>query len=102
MVLQMMEVGPLMITMYDKTVYTYPSGAKAVGWILALSSVLCVPIVAIKTIATKPGTLRQVVPGHIVFSPLFDDNLAHSTAKLLLCKSGKTTWPTNITHAPSM
>ena len=60
MVMQMMEVGPLEITKYDLTTYTYPVGAKAVGWILAFSSITCVPIVAIKTIITKKGSFRQV------------------------------------------
>ena len=49
MVLQMMDVGPLTMELYDKTVYVYPTGAKAVGWILALSSILMIPIVAIIT-----------------------------------------------------
>ena len=60
MVLQMMDVGPLTIDMYDKTKYTYPTGAKAVGWILALSSILMIPIVALITICRKQGTLKEV------------------------------------------
>ena len=60
MVLQMMDVGPLKMTLYDKTEYIYPTGAKAVGWILALSSILMIPIVAVITLCQKQGTLRQV------------------------------------------
>ncbi len=46
----MMDVGPLNIALYDKSVYTFPKTAKIVGWILAVSSVLMVPIIGIKTI----------------------------------------------------
>ena len=60
MVLQMMDVGPLTMELYDKTVYVYPTGAKAVGWILALSSILMIPIVAIITLCRKQGTIREV------------------------------------------
>ena len=60
MILQMMDVGPLVIYMYDKTVYTYPAGAKAVGWILALSSILMIPLVAFVTICRKQGTIKEV------------------------------------------
>ena len=56
----MMDVGPLNITLYDKSVYTFPIIAKIVGWILAVSSVLMVPIIGIKTILSYSGTLRQV------------------------------------------
>ncbi len=56
----MMDVGPMVIVLYDKTVYTYPVAAKAVGWVLALSSVLMVPIIAIKTIWSQKGTFQQV------------------------------------------
>ena len=38
----MTEFGPLAMQLYDKTIYTYPDGAKAVGWCLALSSVMMV------------------------------------------------------------
>ena len=60
MVLQMMDVGPFTMTLYDKTEYVYPTGAKAVGWILALSSILMIPIVAIITLCQKQGSMREV------------------------------------------
>ena len=56
----MMDVGPLEIVLYDKSVYIFPYTAKIVGWILAVSSVLMVPIIAIKTISSYPGDLGQV------------------------------------------
>lgn len=56
----MTEVGPLIMQLYDKTEYVYPDSAKAVGWCLALSSVLMVPIIAIKTIFQLPGGITQV------------------------------------------
>ena len=60
MILQMLDVGPLTLDMYDKTEYIYPTGAKAVGWILALSSILMIPIIALITICRKQGTLNEV------------------------------------------
>jgi hypothetical protein len=59
-ILQMTEFGPLAMQLYDKTIYTYPAGAKAVGWCMALSSVMMVPIIAIKTILGYKGSLSQV------------------------------------------
>ncbi len=55
----MTDVGPLSITLYDKSTYTYPDFAKVIGWVLALSSVLCVPYIAIKTILSLKGTFKQ-------------------------------------------
>ena len=56
----MIDVGPLEIVLYDKSEYTYPTFAKVIGWILALSSVLMVPCIAIKTIMSFKGKIRQV------------------------------------------
>ena len=56
----MMNTGPFIMAMYDKSDYVYPLWARAVGWILGLSSVLCVPIFAIKAVCSKKGTLKQV------------------------------------------
>ena len=60
MVLQMLDVGPLVMVLYDKTEYLYPDGAKAVGWILALSSIMMIPLVALATILSKSGKLKEV------------------------------------------
>ena len=60
MVLQMMDVGPLVMDMYDKRKYEFPVGAKAVGWILALSSIMMIPLVAFGTIFSKQGSITQV------------------------------------------
>ncbi len=60
MILQMTEVGPLVMQLYDRTEYVYPLGAKAAGWCLALSSVMMVPIIAIKTLCQLPGGFSQV------------------------------------------
>jgi len=64
----MTEVGPLVMQLYDKSIYTYPIGAKAVGWCLALSSVMMVPLIAIKTILAAPGSFSQV---SLAFGSLF-------------------------------
>ena len=57
----MLNTGPLVMTMFDKSQYVYPTWARAVGWILGLSSVLCVPIFAIKTLASYNGTFKRVI-----------------------------------------
>ena len=57
----MTDSGPFTITLYNKDEYTYPTFAKVIGWILAISSVACVPIVAIKTLLSYKGTLGQVL-----------------------------------------
>ena len=61
MVLQMLDVGPLVMVLYDKTEYLYPDGAKAVGWILALSSIMMIPLVALATILSKSGKFKEVI-----------------------------------------
>ena len=61
MVLQMLDVGPLVMVLYDKTEYLYPAGAKAVGWILALSSIMMIPLVALATILSKSGKFKEVI-----------------------------------------
>lgn len=58
-IMAMSDTGPLTITLYNGTIYTYPNFAKVVGWTLALSSVLMVPIVAIKMIMSYKGTFSQ-------------------------------------------
>ena len=60
-VMAMSDVGPLKIILYDKSEYTYPTFAKVLGWILALSSVLMVPFIAIKTIMSYKGPFSQVI-----------------------------------------
>jgi len=43
---------------YDQ--YTYPWQANMIGWLIALSSILCIPGFAIVQIIMTPGTLREV------------------------------------------
>lgn len=40
--------------------YVYPGWAEWIGWSLALSSILMIPLVAIFKLITTPGTLKQV------------------------------------------
>lgn len=39
--------------------YEYPNWAEWVGWALALSSILMIPIVAILQLINTPGTLKE-------------------------------------------
>lgn len=45
---------------YSKN-YEYPGWAILIGWCMALSSMLCVPIYFFYQLAVTPGTLRQVL-----------------------------------------
>jgi Sodium:neurotransmitter symporter family len=40
--------------------YSYPTWAEWLGWGLATSSILMIPLVAIITLIRTPGTLREV------------------------------------------
>ena len=40
--------------------YRYPQWGEAIGWMMALSSILVIPGYAIYIFAVTPGTLRQV------------------------------------------
>ncbi|NP_001161527.1 dopamine transporter-like protein [Saccoglossus kowalevskii] len=39
--------------------YVYPPWANAVGWMLAISSMSCIPIFAVYILITTPGTLKE-------------------------------------------
>lgn len=41
--------------------YKYPSWAEGVGWSLAMSSILMIPLTAIVTLWKTKGTLREVL-----------------------------------------
>jgi Sodium:neurotransmitter symporter family. len=40
--------------------YIYPSWAEWIGWTLALSSILMIPLVAFINILQTPGTFKEV------------------------------------------
>ncbi|KAK7891628.1 hypothetical protein WMY93_023591 [Mugilogobius chulae] len=40
-------------------VYVYPWWGYAIGWVLALSSMLCIPLCVIFKVSTTPGTMKQ-------------------------------------------
>ena len=44
---------------YDER-YTYPWWANMIGWAMAMSSMLCMPVLAIYQLLTTSGTFRQV------------------------------------------
>ena len=41
--------------------YVYPWWANLLGWAMACSSILCMPIMAVIQILRTPGTLREVI-----------------------------------------
>ena len=52
----MIKFEPLV---YNKT-YHYPAWGTGIGWVLALSSMLIIPIYAIYRFAITPGTILEV------------------------------------------
>ncbi len=60
MMLQIVDNAPFLMKMYNNEVYKYPAEARAIGWILALSSVLMIPTLAVKTLFSKTGGVKQV------------------------------------------
>ena len=44
---------------YNKT-YHYPRWAQALGWLMALSSIMCIPLVAIIKFLLAEGTFYEV------------------------------------------
>lgn len=42
---------------YDK--YDYPGWGQAIGWIMALSSIVCIPVVMLYKIVTTPGSFEE-------------------------------------------
>jgi len=48
---------------YDK--YVYPWWANLLGWMMALSSILCMPVLAVAGILLTSGSLREVSSPYI-------------------------------------
>lgn len=64
--------------------YIYPEWSIVVGWILTLSSILCIPIYIIYKILITPGTIKQVcLPINV---RIFRDRLHFVVVVLLLLK----------------
>ena len=60
MVLQMVDSTPFSIMLYSNDEYVYPEAAVYIGYGIAMSSVLMIPILLVKTIVEKPGGAKQV------------------------------------------
>lgn len=50
------------------TVYTYPLWGEALGWALALSSMLCIPLTVLYKLLRCKGSLREVSMSHCLVS----------------------------------
>jgi len=50
-----MSFEPLTYKTYTMDLYIYPNWANIVGWLIALSSMIAIPIVAIYKLITLPG-----------------------------------------------
>ena len=55
-----MIFGFVMYAPLEYDTYVYPWWANLIGWCIALSSILCMPIVAIYKLLTTPGSLKEV------------------------------------------
>ena len=58
-ILQVLDTSDFTLPMYDGDSYTYPGAAIAIGWALAFSSVLLIPLLALKEFATRSGSAGQ-------------------------------------------
>ena len=47
--------------------YEYPAWANLGGWIITASSVILIPLVAVKKICQEEGSLKQVTSTYILF-----------------------------------
>ena len=45
--------------------YSYPVWGQVIGWVLSLSSIMCIPGVMIFKIVTTEGTLQEVIIPHL-------------------------------------
>jgi hypothetical protein len=54
---------------YDE--YLYPSWAEWIGWTLALSSILMIPLVAFINMLQTPGTFKEVSVYVLFPTPVF-------------------------------
>lgn len=45
--------------------YSYPVWGQVIGWVMALSSIMCIPGVMIFKVMTIEGTLQEVIIPHI-------------------------------------
>ena len=41
--------------------YDYPDWGQAIGWIMALSSIACIPFVMLYKLVTTPGSFKEVI-----------------------------------------
>ena len=55
-----MSYVPLAFETYSGGLYVYPSWANAVGWLIAASSMVWIPLFAAYKMLFTPGTLREV------------------------------------------
>lgn len=51
--------------------YTYPDWAEALGWLMSLASMLCIPVVALKKIVQTDGSLRERL--RVLTTPCLED-----------------------------
>lgn len=59
MMLQILDSSPFTMRLYNNEEYIYPEGAIWIGWCLASSSVLMIPLLAVWTFVKKRGGLKR-------------------------------------------
>jgi len=86
--------------------YKYPEWADAIGWLIALSSMICIPIGAVCTIYKSQGTIFEVCPKslcicdfQLIFCSLSDCHcdqyleVKSSCSLVVYCKWSKAQFP---------
>uniref|UniRef100_A0A8C7RFZ8 Transporter n=1 Tax=Oncorhynchus mykiss TaxID=8022 RepID=A0A8C7RFZ8_ONCMY len=67
--------------------YVYPWWGYGLGWLLALSSMLCVPLWVVIKMCSVEGTLKEVSPTHHllnIYKPIQQTNLVLSISSVVL------------------
>lgn len=68
------------------TVYTYPLWGEVLGWTLALSSMLCIPLTVLYKLLRCKGSLREVsAPHSLMFLFVISRNVLPWTPPSLPC-----------------
>ena len=69
--------------MYNE--YSYPVWGQVIGWVMSLSSIMCIPGVMIFKIVTTEGTFQEVIIPHLASMAL-----EHNTCPKQMHVLGKT------------
>jgi len=71
----------LTYTSYTLGDYAYPHWVNVIGWLIAASSMIAVPLVALYQLITLPGSAKQVRVGHVTSRCVCDRTLIDTRSR---------------------